>query len=139
MVSPNAQTWRQQAVEEAKENEELRKKNAELIEAIDRLNETAWQPFEATAYTAGVESTGKSVGDIGYGITASGKRVREGRTVACPKNLPFGTTLLIENVGERVCEDRGGDIKEGRLDIYFEDENKALLFGRRVLHVKIVR
>lgn len=138
MVSPNAQTWRQQAVETTKENEELRKKNAELVEAIDKLNETAWQPFEVTAYTAGAESTGKSVGDAGYGITASGLPVNEGITIACPPELSFGTRVEIEGTGERVCQDRGGAIKGRRIDVYMNDLSKASEFGRQQVSVKII-
>lgn len=95
--------------------------------------------YEVTAYTAGVESTGKRPGDAGYGVTASGKTVQEGVTVACPPSLAFGTRLLIEGVGERVCEDRGGDIVEGRLDVYMADLQQALKFGRQTLEVEILR
>ena len=94
--------------------------------------------FEVTAYTAGVESTGKRPGDAGYGVTASGKTVQEGVTVACPPSLAFGTRLLIEGVGERVCHDRGGGIVEGRLDVYIADLQQALKFGRQTLEVEVI-
>jgi 3D (Asp-Asp-Asp) domain-containing protein len=97
-----------------------------------------WQTFEATAYTAGPESTGKRPGDDGYGITASGEHVRENYTVACPPSLPFGQRLEIEGVGERVCTDRGGSIKEGRLDVYIPKLKDALAFGRQWLKVRIM-
>lgn len=93
--------------------------------------------FEVTAYTAGVESTGKAPGDVGYGITASGEKVREGYTLACPPSLPFGTVVAIEGVGERVCTDRGSDITEGRLDVYMPELGDALEFGRQTLEVRI--
>lgn len=95
--------------------------------------------FEVTAYTSGVESTGKRPGDAGYGVTASGKTVQEGVTAACPPSLAFGTRLVIEGVGERVCHDRGGDIVEGRLDVYIADLGQALKFGRQTLEVEILR
>lgn len=101
--------------------------------------EPAWLTFEVTAYTAGVESTGKSPGDAGYGITASGEPVQEGRTVACPKSLPFGTRLEIEGIGERVCTDRGGAIGEGRLDVYMTELNDAQEFGRQSRQVRIIK
>jgi 3D (Asp-Asp-Asp) domain-containing protein len=97
-----------------------------------------WQTFEVTAYTAGPESTGKQPGDEGYGITASGEPVRDSYTVACPPSLPFGQRLEIEGVGERVCSDRGGSIKEGRLDIYIPKLKDALAFGRQRLKVRII-
>lgn len=91
-----------------------------------------------TAYTAGPESTGKAPGHPAYGITASGTRVREGVTAACPPEMPFGTRVHIEGVGERVCQDRGGAIKGRRLDVYIADRSEALRFGRQTLEVEIL-
>ena len=39
------------------------------------------------------------------GITASGTKATEGRTVAA--DLPFGTVVHIEGLGEYIVEDRG--------------------------------
>jgi 3D (Asp-Asp-Asp) domain-containing protein len=97
-----------------------------------------WHMFEVTAYTAGPESTGKQPGDVGYGITTSGEPVHEGVTLACPPSLAFGTRLEIEGIGERVCTDRGGSIKEGRLDLYIAELKDALDFGRQWLKVRIL-
>ncbi|QHZ58619.1 hypothetical protein M655_024945 [Brevibacillus sp. NSP2.1] len=94
--------------------------------------------YEVTAYTAGPESTGKTRDHPAHGITASGARVREGITAACPPELPFGTRVHIEGVGERVCLDRGGAIKGRRLDVYIADRSEALRFGRRKLEVEII-
>jgi 3D (Asp-Asp-Asp) domain-containing protein len=94
--------------------------------------------MEVTAYTAGYESTQKQKGDNGYGITASGTYVKEGRTIACPPSLEFGTKLNIEGIGLRVCEDRGGAIKDGHLDLYMNSVTAALEFGRRTLSVEIL-
>jgi 3D (Asp-Asp-Asp) domain-containing protein len=105
---------------------------------VEVVVEPAWQTFEVTAYTAGEESTGKSPGDTGYGITASGEHVRENYTIACPPSTAFGTRLEIEGVGERVCTDHGGSIKEGRLDIYMPELKDALAFGRQQLKVRIM-
>jgi 3D (Asp-Asp-Asp) domain-containing protein len=101
--------------------------------------EPEWSTFEVTAYTAGTESTGKRPGDAGYGITASGEPVQEGRTIACPPRMAFGTRLEIEGVGERVCTDRGGAIKEGRLDVYIAELEEALAFGRQTVEVRIIK
>ena len=96
------------------------------------------ETYEVTAYTSGPESTGKSPGHPAYGITASGARVREGTTVACPPELPFGTRVHIAGVGERTCLDRGSAIKGRRLDVYIADRSEALRFGRKKVPV-IVR
>ncbi|WP_412767176.1 3D domain-containing protein [Brevibacillus agri] len=81
--------------------------------------------YEVTAYSVGDDFTPT------HGITASGARVREGVTAACPPELPFGTRVHIEGVGERVCLDRGGAIKGRRLDVYMTDRSEALRFGRK--------
>jgi 3D (Asp-Asp-Asp) domain-containing protein len=100
--------------------------------------EPEWQSFEVTAYTAGEESTGKSPSDADYGVTASGKRVRANHTVACPPSLAFGTRLEIEGIGVRVCEDRGGRITEGHIDVYMSQLKEARQFGRKHLRVRII-
>jgi 3D (Asp-Asp-Asp) domain-containing protein len=110
----------------------------EVVAPQPVVAEPLWHTFEVTAYTAGYESTGKRPGDDGYGITASGENVRENYTIACPPSLPFGQRLEIEGVGERVCTDRGGSIKEGRLDIYIPELIDALAFGRQQLKVRIM-
>lgn len=96
------------------------------------------ETYVVTAYTAGYESTGKHPGDKGYGITASGKHVQEGITIACPPELEFGTKVHIENVGERICYDRGGAIQGKRIDVYMENLHDALEFGKQSLEVQII-
>lgn len=96
------------------------------------------ESYVVTAYTAGPESTGKSPGESGYGITASGATVSEGTTVACPRSLDFGTVVRIDGIGERVCHDRGSDITEGRLDVYMSDLGKAQEYGRQSVSVQII-
>ncbi|SET17519.1 3D (Asp-Asp-Asp) domain-containing protein [Salinibacillus kushneri] len=92
--------------------------------------------FRVTAYTAGYESTGKHPGDPGYGVTASGTKVEEGRTVSCPASMDFGTKVYIPALDNTfTCEDRGGAITEGRLDVYKNDLEDALEFGVKELKV----
>ena len=87
----------------------------------------------ASAYTAAADECGKS-----DGITASGKRVRENRTLACPKQYKFGTKIEIDGMGTYVCEDRGGAIKANRFDIYMQTKKEAFAFGRRNLTAMVV-
>lgn len=122
---------------EVEEVEEPKKPEA-VAEEEEVEEAPSAKTFEVTAYTSGEESTGKTPGDESYGVTASGTTVTEGRTVACPSSIPFGTTVDIEGVGERVCEDRGGAITEGRIDVYMSDLGKALEFGRQSLEVRIL-
>ncbi len=96
------------------------------------------QTYEVTAYTNGAESTGKSAGHPDYGITASGARTKTGRTIACPPSMEFGTRLSIEDIGVRTCEDRGGAITEGHIDLYVAGVAEAREFGRQRLKAEII-
>ncbi|EDW22276.1 hypothetical protein FO510_05495 [Bacillus pumilus] len=96
------------------------------------------QTYEVTAYTNGAESTGKSAGHSDYGVTASGARTKTGHTIACPPSLAFGTRLNIEGIGVRVCEDRGGAITEGHIDLYVAGVGEAKAFGRQRLEAEII-
>lgn len=83
-----------------------------------------------TAYTAGAESTGKTPSHPEYGITYSGVRAEEGRTVAVdPKIIPLGSTVYIEGVGIRKAEDTGSAIKGSKIDVYMNDVGEARTFG----------
>lgn len=88
--------------------------------------------MNVSAYTASVRECGKA-----DGITASGTRATEGRTVAAD-HLPFGTVVRI-NGQEYIVEDRFGGGYADRLDIYMEHEADAWDFGRQTVEVEIVR
>jgi 3D (Asp-Asp-Asp) domain-containing protein len=95
--------------------------------------------FEMTAYTAGYESTRKTPEHPLYGVTASGKMVKDWHTIACPRSMPFGTQVYIPHFDITfTCEDRGSAITEGKLDIYIADLEEALRFGRRHLQAHIL-
>ena len=87
----------------------------------------------ASAYTSSSDECGNS-----KGITASGLKVKENRTIACPPNLPFGVKLEIEGMGIFTCEDRGGAIKGNKIDIYMLTKKEAFQFGRQNLTARIV-
>lgn len=83
-----------------------------------------------TAYTAGAESTGKTPSHPAYGITRSGSKAQEGRTVAVdPSIIPLGSTVLIEGIGIRKAEDTGSAIKGSRIDVFMNDLDEAVEFG----------
>ncbi|RCX22922.1 3D (Asp-Asp-Asp) domain-containing protein [Fontibacillus phaseoli] len=90
------------------------------------------ETYVVTAYSIGDDYTPS------HGITASGARVEDGITAACPRELPFGTRVEIEGVGERTCYDRGGKIKGKRIDVYIPEISDALKFGKRELEVTII-
>lgn len=85
--------------------------------------------FKITAYCACEVCCGKPAGSRYYGITASGTKASEGRTIAAdPSVLPYGTVVYIDGHGYTV-EDTGGSIIGNRLDIYFENHEDALEWG----------
>ncbi|MBY0217760.1 G5 domain-containing protein [Paenibacillus illinoisensis] len=90
------------------------------------------EDVELTAFTAGVESTGKDQGHPEYGITASGTTVEEGRTIAVdPSVIPMGWWVYIEGVGYRKAEDTGSAVNGKIIDVFIEDLDSAILFGRQ--------
>ena len=93
-----------------------------------------------TAYTAGYESTQKRKGHPLYGVTASGAKAKQGRTIAMDKRFPFGTLVKIEGFDEvfRV-EDRGFKIKGNKVDIYFENVEDAIKFGKQKRKIYIIK
>ncbi|NOU92083.1 LysM peptidoglycan-binding domain-containing protein [Paenibacillus sp. LMG 31456] len=83
-----------------------------------------------TAYTAGIESTGKTASHPQYGITYSGSKAEEGRTIAVdPSIIPIGTTVYIDGVGIRTAEDTGSAVRGSRIDVFMDDVGQALNFG----------
>ncbi|WP_179097365.1 3D domain-containing protein [Paenibacillus sp. FSL H7-0331] len=104
--------------------------------SIDVYN---YKSMSVTAFTSGFESTQKKKGQKGYGITASGEPVKQGVTAACPKSMSFGTEIYIKELDHvYTCQDRGEAIKEGHIDIYFNDLREARHFGRQKLSVAII-
>ena len=65
-------------------------------------------------------------------------KAQEGVTIAADTSiLPFGTKVIIEGVGERIVQDRGGAIKGNHIDLFFNSHQAALEFGRQELEVII--
>lgn len=120
-----AKSDRELIVEHIMEKYKEKRENASLPEGQFIIN--------ASAYTAAADECGKS-----DGITASGVKVQEGETIACPSSFPFGTKLRIEGMGTYMCQDRGGAIKGNHIDIYMETKAKAFSFGRQNLLAQVV-
>jgi len=72
------------------------------------------------------------------GLTASGVRPVEGRTVAA-NHLPFGTWVRIQGIGLRRVEDRLAKRYTGRFDVYFKSHAAAKRFGLQVRSVTLDR
>ena len=91
--------------------------------------------MEVTAYCACEKCCGK----WSDGYTASGHKIQVGdKFVAAPKHIPFGTMLNIPGYGIVPVLDRGGAIKVGRLDVFFESHQEALNWGIKHLVIKLL-
>lgn len=82
-------------------------------------------PFSVSAYSICDGSTPC------HGLTASGRRVQAGVTVAADwRVFEPGSWVDIDGVGRRRVDDRGGAIKGRRLDLYMNTRAEATAFGR---------
>jgi len=116
----------QKRIEKEKKLEEERKRK-------ERESKRVPMTFELSAYCSCSQCSD------GWGTnTASGLPVQEG-FVALPKDIPFGTKVIIPELGaEYTCQDRGGFIEytdEGymRVDVYMSSHEACLQFGRFVV------
>jgi 3D (Asp-Asp-Asp) domain-containing protein len=88
--------------------------------------------FEATAYCYG-------------NITKTGTSPVEGRTIAVdPEVIPLGSRVYVsceswpEVNGWYIAEDTGGVIKGNIIDVYMQDYDTCLQFGRRQVEVRVL-
>ena len=95
--------------------------------------------FKITAYCPCEKCCGKSEDDPWHGITATGTKATEGRTIAVdPKVIGYGSVVYFEGAdgfGGYVAEDCGGAIKGKDIDLYFDTHEEALGWGVRELEV----
>jgi len=92
------------------------------------------QAFTVTAYCPCSVCCGR----YADGVTASGHKIEEGeKLVAAPKDIPFGTIMVIPEYGTAEVQDRGGSIAGDRLDVLFDTHAEALRWGKKRLMVKV--
>lgn len=113
------------------------KELAKMVEGIEPIKKT----LNTSAYTA--STCDKSPSSPTYGITASGARATAWYTVAAGSAYPMGTIIYIPyfankpNGGWFVVQDRGGAIKNNKLDVYMNTYSECVSFGRRNLECYI--
>ena len=93
------------------------------------------EEYIATAYCDCVKCCGKT-----DGITKSGTKATQGRTIAVdPNKIPLGSKVIIEGDShEYIAEDIGSAIKGNRVDIFFENHSDAIKFGRRNVNLTVI-
>lgn len=105
---------------------ELDKLGSELAARKD-LTYTYAGAFKCTAYCSEEYAHICGTGD---GITSSGTKVQPGVTVAADTSIfPYGTVILIEDVGLRVVQDTGSLIKENALDVAVGTHAEAIAWS----------
>jgi 3D (Asp-Asp-Asp) domain-containing protein len=87
--------------------------------------------FSATAYCKGL-------------VTAAGVAVQSGVAAADPEVLPVGTVIEIDSLplkynGIYTVMDTGPSVQGRHLDLYMWSCNEALQFGRRPIHLSVLR
>lgn len=63
--------------------------------------------------------------------TASGAVPKAGVTIAAPRSIPFGTRLYVEGLGWRVVQDRLARRYDNRIDVFVNNHQTALTFGKQ--------
>lgn len=111
--------------------------SVEIVENVKFEAETTEKPYTEkemiiTAYCPCEKCCGKN-----NGITASGTKAKQGRTVAVdPRYIPYGTEIIIDGQ-TYIAEDCGGAIKGDRIDLFFDSHSEAVSFGKQTKIVRI--
>lgn len=87
----------------------------------------------STAYAPGPLDNGKWDTKTYVGST-----VRPGVVAVDPNVIPMGTKLWVEGYGEAVADDQGSAIKGNRIDLVFNDRQKALDYGIKKVKVYVL-
>jgi len=123
-----------QTITEVKEIEKEVITEVIKYDTIDFTGET----YTVTAYCDCV----KCCGIYSDGITASGTRATQGRTLAVDRAIiPLGSKVVVEGfTGVMVAEDTGNPkyMSGKRIDIYFNSNQEALNFGVKELKVWVL-
>ena len=114
------------------EYEEVYEDENELQSELEEPVMKSLGMYEVTAYCA----CELCCGEWADGKTFTGEIATEGVTIATyPDDIPLGSTVYIEGIGERVAQDIGGAIHNKRIDVFFSQHSDALAFGRQNLEV----
>lgn len=115
---------------ENREFEDINIKQTNYMDSIEKPSENASRvylgKFKITHYCA----CKKCCGPNAQGITASGKRVEENKTIAVdPRVIKLGSEVYIDGYGYMEAQDTGSAIKGNIIDVYVADHQEALNLG----------
>ena len=133
-----AEEERKAELEEQKRIETEKAKQAEKAKQVQSTGGTNLGTFNVSFYTArctgctGTTATGVNVSNTtmyqGYGVVASDWNV-----------LPPYSIIEVEGYGQFIVLDKGGAIKNRKLDILVATKEQAYKNGRQNLNVKVIR
>jgi 3D (Asp-Asp-Asp) domain-containing protein len=112
--------------------------DSKYVARLAMLRETTALPspgarlaFSATAYCKGL-------------VTASGVAVQSGVVAADPELLPVGSVIEVQSLPQKyngiyTVMDTGPAVQGRQLDLYMWSCNEALQFGRKPIHLTVLR
>lgn len=106
-------------------------RQATLHEAIALPMPGARLAFSATAYCKGL-------------VTTSGVAAQTGVAAADPELLPVGSVIEVDSLPQKyngiyTILDTGPSVQGRQIDVYMWNCNEALQFGRRPIHLNVLR
>ena len=121
--------------------------NGNITKTEETIN---WIDIEVTFYTNNKQSCGNSKGISANGTNLLKYTLNRGNTdyyipIAAPKNIPFGTRLYVENLGNCIVVDRGSAIKWKNdkmiIDVFIPNTTEKHLnqLGRKITKGYIVK
>lgn len=134
----------EEELEKARIKAEKEKKRKEREEAKRKAREEQKRLEASRVYMGNYEITfycgcAYCCGSAGN-RTASGTWPTQGRTISADTSqLPFGTRVYIEGWGEYVVEDTGSAIHGNIIDVYMNDHNTCLRYGRQHKDVYVLK
>src|SRR3954465_15503241 len=112
--------------------------DSKYVARLASVHETSGPPlpgarlaFSATAYCKGI-------------VPASGVPVQSGVAAADPELLPVGSVIEFDSLPQKSngiypVMDTGPSIEGGQIDVYMWNCNEALAFGRKPVHLTVLR
>ncbi|MCY7751613.1 3D domain-containing protein [Bacillus inaquosorum] len=105
-------------------------------------NRSAWQTFEASAYTADCPEGCSGVTATGLDVTGTIYHADKRIIAVDPSVIALGSTVEIKQADgttfEAVAQDTGGYIKGAKIDVLVANETDAVQFGRQSVQVRII-
>ena len=102
-------------------------------EETEVITKTSLGRYKLTAYCPCEKCCG-----VNTGITATGTKATEGRTIGVnPNDIPYGSVIEI-NGQQYVAEDTGGSIGHNHIDIFLNNHEDAIAFGTKHAEVYLL-